>query len=78
MSCRPPLTGLHLLPPLSCQQHHHSAAADALGEDAIQWLIEAGSNNAATRAKGWAGGAHWKYRAVPQVGAWEQCLMVAH
>ncbi|PRW32517.1 condensin complex subunit 2 [Chlorella sorokiniana] len=51
------------------QQHHHAAHAEPLGQDEIQWLVEAGSNNMVTRAKGWAGGAHWKYRAVPQAVA---------
>ncbi|PSC75846.1 condensin complex subunit 2 [Micractinium conductrix] len=47
-------------------QAHHPHHAAPLGEDAIQWLIEAGSNDAATRAKGWAGASHWRYRAVQQ------------
>ncbi|EFN54475.1 hypothetical protein CHLNCDRAFT_135132 [Chlorella variabilis] len=45
---------------------------EVLGEDAIQWLIEAGSNSMVTRAKGWAGASHWKYRAVPQPVAEEE------
>jgi hypothetical protein len=59
-----------LLPLLQAAAAGYAAAHDdLLGEDAIQWLIEAGSNGMVTRAKGWAGASHWKYRAVPQVGA---------
>ncbi|KAI7835644.1 hypothetical protein COHA_010458 [Chlorella ohadii] len=50
-------------------QQHHAAHAEPLGQDEIQWLVEAGNNGMVTRAKGWAGGAHWKYRAVPQAAA---------
>ena len=32
-------------------------------------MIEAGSNDMVTRAQGWAGASHWRYRAVPQVRA---------
>jgi hypothetical protein len=29
--------------------------------------MEAGSNDMVTRARGWAGASHWRYRALPQV-----------
>lgn len=60
--------------PLACspaspqhQDQRQPHAAEPLEQDAIQWLIEAGSNGMVTRAKGWAGASHWRYRAVPQV-----------
>jgi len=40
-----------------------------LDDDAISWLISAGASSAGasyvTASTGWAGGSHWKYRAVP-------------
>ena len=51
-----------------CLQAAGGAHAEALGEDALHWLMEAGSNDMVTRARGWAGASHWRYRALPQVG----------
>ncbi|KAL4421403.1 hypothetical protein ABPG75_010694 [Micractinium tetrahymenae] len=51
------------------QEQQPLHAAEPLEQDALQWLIEAGSNGMVTRAKGWAGASHWRYRAVPQPGA---------
>lgn len=51
------------------QDQRSRHGAEPLEQDAIQWLIEAGSNGMVTRAKGWAGASHWRYRAVPQPGA---------
>ena len=47
----------------ACPQHSAAVACTLLLPQ-----VEAGNNGMVTRAKGWAGGAHWKYRAVPQVG----------
>jgi hypothetical protein len=54
----------------------HSQAP--LDEDAISWLIQAGSTGAAAPpspskgARGWAGASHWRYRAVQGEGAEEE------
>ena len=38
-----------------------------LGEDAIHWLVNAGSDNIGTgKNSAWTGASHWKYRSVPQ------------
>ena len=56
------------MPGCLCLQAAAGAPTEALGEDALHWLMEAGSNDMVTRARGWAGASHWRDRALPQVG----------
>lgn len=47
-----------------------SSRGGGLSEQAVQWLLEAGTGaGPVTRGAGWAGASHWRYRAEPDAAA---------